>query len=197
MLRELPGGERGALIAGTRLIDIDMNRQALVHREVDRGGGGAVVDRRQPAGVAMGEDIDRFAGLLAFSQPPEELEAVAADRAVDLDILVGDSRRLGVGGGGARLRSERPETRARRVQRPAQVDRGRPGRRKLVPRGGERRVARILAHGEREPVSRRRPDQRRAANPHVADRRRSVGDAAQGRDAKLMRQPALVDDIDA
>ena len=138
-----------------------------------------------------------FAWLLAFSQPPEELEAVAADRAVDLDVLVGDSRRLGVGGVAAGLGGERRETFARRIQGPAQVDRGRPGGGKLLLRGVERGVARILAHGEREPIGRRRADQRRAANPHVADRCRRVGDAAQGCDAELVRQPALVDDIDA
>ena len=102
-----------------------------------------------------------------------------------------------IGGGGARLRGERAQMRAHRVQRPAQVDRGRPRRGELLMRGVERSVARILAHGEREPVGRRRADQRRAAHPHVADRGRRLVDAAQRRDPELMRQPALVDDVDA
>ena len=55
----------------------------------------------------MGEDVDRFAGLLGRRQAAKDLEAVCADRAVDLDVLVGDSLGLGVGGGGARLRGER------------------------------------------------------------------------------------------
>ena len=145
----------------------------------------------------MGENVDRFAGLLVRGHTAKNLEAVRADRAVDLDVLVGDSLGLRIGGGGARLRGERGEKLADRVQRPAQVDRGRPSRGKLLVRGVERRVARILAHGEREPIGRRRADQRRPAHPHVADRDRRFVDAAQRRDLELMRQPALVDDVDA
>ena len=86
---------------------------------------------------------------------------------------------------------------ANRVQSPAQVDRGRPRRRELVVCGVERGVARILAHGERQPIGRGRADQRRPAHPHVADRGRRFGDIAQRRDLELMRQPALIDDVDA
>ena len=164
---------------------------------INRRGRGAIIDRRQPTGVAMGEDVDRFAGLLVRRQTAKDLEAVRADRAVDLDVLVGDSLGLRISGGGARLRGERGEKLADRIQRPAQVDRGRPRRGKLLVRGVERRVARILAHGEREPIGRRRADQRRPAHPHVADRGRRFVDAAQRRDLELMRQPALVDDVDA
>ena len=145
----------------------------------------------------MGEDVDRFAGLLVRGQAAKNLEAMPADRAIDLDVLVGDSLGLGIGGGGPRLRGERGEMLADRVQSPAQVDRRRPRRGKLFVRGVERRVARILAHGEREPIGRRRADQRRPAHPHVADRDRRLVDAAQRRDLELMRQPALIDDVDA
>ncbi len=120
-----------------------------------------------------------------------------ADRAIDLDILVGDSPGLGIGCGGARLRGERGEMLADRVQSPAQVDRGRPRGGKLLVCGGERRVARILAHGEREPIGRGRADQRRPAHPHVADRDRRFVNVAQRRDLERMRQPALIDDVDA
>src|SRR6202042_2840152 len=112
-----------------------------------RRGRGAVIDRGQPTGVAMGEDIDGLAGLLPRRQTAKDLEAVAANRAVDLDILVGDSLGLSVSGGGPRLGSQRGEMLADGVQRPAQVDRGGPGRGKLAERGVERGVAPILAHG--------------------------------------------------
>ena len=145
----------------------------------------------------MRENVDRFTRLLVRGHAAKNLEAMGADRAVDTDIFVGDSLGLRISGGGPRLRGERGKKLANRVQSPAQVDRCRPSRGKLVVRGVERGVARILAHGEREPIGRRRADQRRSAHPHVADRRRRLGDAAQRRDLELMRKPALVDDIDA
>ena len=145
----------------------------------------------------MRENVDRFTRLLVRGHTAKNLEAVRADRAVDLDVLVGDLLGLRISGGGARLRGEWGEKLADRIQRPAQVDRGRPSRGKFLMRGVERRVAWILVHREREPVGRRRADQRRSAHPHVADRGRRLGDAAQRRDLELMRKPALVDDIDA
>ena len=125
------------------------------------------------------------------------VEPVAPDRAVDRDILVGDLRGLGVGCGGALRRIERTQADAHGVERPAQVDGGRPRRVKRLPGLVQCGVAGILAHREREAVGRRHADQRRAAHPHVADRRRRLGDAAQGRDAKFVRQPALIDHVDA
>ena len=62
---EFPRGERGALIARPCFIDIDVNGNACVMRGVDRGGGGTDIDSRQPARVAMGENVDRLAGFLA------------------------------------------------------------------------------------------------------------------------------------
>ena len=145
----------------------------------------------------MGEDVDRLAGLLGGRQLAKDVEPVAADRAVDLDVLVGDSLGLRVGGRGARLRGEGREKLANRIKSPAQVDRGRTGGCELVARGVERRVALVLPHGEREPIGRRRADQRRAAHPHVPDRGGRLGDAVQGRNPELVRQPSLIDDVDA
>ena len=145
----------------------------------------------------MGRNIDRLAGLFPRRQAAKDLEAVSADRAIDLDILVGDSLGLSVSGCGARLRDQRSEMLADRVQSPTQVDRGRPGGGKLVACSVQRCVAWILAHGEREPIGRGRADERRPAHPHVADRGRRLGDSAQRRDLELMGQPALIDDIDA
>ena len=61
----LPGGELGTLVARPRLVDIDVDRNAGFRRQIDRRGRGAVVDGRQPAGVAVGQDVDRLARLLA------------------------------------------------------------------------------------------------------------------------------------
>src|SRR3984957_21247502 len=106
----------------------------------------------------MGENADRLAGLLPRRQTAKDLEAVAANRAVDPDILVGDSLGLSISGRRARLRGEGAKMLADGVQRPAQVDRGRAGRGKLAVRGVERGVARMLAHREREPIGRGRAD---------------------------------------
>ena len=100
-----------------------------------------------------------------------------ADGAIDLDILVRDAGGLGVGRRGPRMRGERGEVLSHRIQRPAQVDRGRPRGGELLARRVERRVARVFAHGERESIGRGRADQRRPAHPHVADRRRGLVDA--------------------
>ena len=65
MLTELPRGQAHALIPWSRLIDPDMNRHAAVVRLVDRRQGCAPIDRRKPAGVAMGEHVERIlAGFL-------------------------------------------------------------------------------------------------------------------------------------
>ena len=69
VMPEFPGGERGALIARPGLVDPDVDRDAALMRQVDRRGRRAPIDRRQPAGVAMGQDVDRFAGLLSRRSP--------------------------------------------------------------------------------------------------------------------------------
>ena len=136
-------------------------------------------------------------GFLSAARRRRISRPCRADRAVDLDVLVGDSLGLLVSGGGAGGRREGAEMLAARVQSPAQVDRRRPRRCKLFMRGVERGVARILAHGEREPISRGRADQGRPAHPHVANGGRRFVNVAQRRDLELVRQPALIDDVDA
>ena len=70
VMAELPGRQRGALIARAGLVDPDMDGDAAVMRQIDRRGGRAPIDRRQPAGVAMGQHIDALARLLASRRSP-------------------------------------------------------------------------------------------------------------------------------
>ena len=63
MAAQLEGGERSALVARPRLVHPDMQRNARIMRQIDRRQRGAVIHRRQPAGIAMGEDVDGLAGL--------------------------------------------------------------------------------------------------------------------------------------
>src|SRR5260221_10413534 len=48
VMAKLPGGERGALIARTGLVDPDMNLDAALMREIDRRGRGAPIDGGEP-----------------------------------------------------------------------------------------------------------------------------------------------------
>src|SRR5204862_5611519 len=93
-LGELPRGQAGALVARPRLVDPDVDRDAGVVRLVDRRQGGAPVDRRQPARVAMGEGVDAVA---ARRHTPDLGEPVLADAAANLGILVADLGRATVG----------------------------------------------------------------------------------------------------
>src|SRR5580692_2517306 len=59
VLAELPGGQAGALVARTGLVDPDMDRDALIVGAVDRGERGAPVDGGEPPGIAMRHNLDR------------------------------------------------------------------------------------------------------------------------------------------
>ena len=64
VMTEFPRGQRSALIARPGLVDPDMNLQAAIMREIDRRRRRAPVDGGEPAGIAMGQDVDRLARLL-------------------------------------------------------------------------------------------------------------------------------------
>ena len=57
---------------------------------VDGGRGGAPVNGRQPACVAVGENVDRLSRLLARGYALDDVETVAADALVDGDVLIRD-----------------------------------------------------------------------------------------------------------
>src|SRR5258706_3869711 len=89
MAAELERCERGALIAGTRLVHPDMDGNSRVMCHVDRRERGAPIDTSEPARVAMGEHIEGLTVLL-FRAGPEQLQAVLADAAAGLDIVIAD-----------------------------------------------------------------------------------------------------------
>jgi len=55
VLAQFPGGQAGALVARAGLVDPDMNRDAGIVRDIDGGQRRTPIDRRQPAGIAMGQ----------------------------------------------------------------------------------------------------------------------------------------------
>jgi hypothetical protein len=92
VIGELPRRQRRALVARPGLVDPDMDRDPAVVGEVDRRRRRADVDRREPAGVAMGEDAHRLARGLAGGDRLDQRHPVLADRRVDRHVLVADRR---------------------------------------------------------------------------------------------------------
>ena len=75
------------MIARPRLVDPNMDLHSGIVRRVDRRGGGAPIDRCEPAGIAVGEHVDRLASASRGNRR-HQIEAVAADCLIDRDILV-------------------------------------------------------------------------------------------------------------
>ena len=128
VMAEFPGGQRSALIARPGLVDPDVNREAAIVRQIDRRRRRSPVDRRQPAGVAMRQDVDGFAGLLGRGDRLDQRQTMPADFPVDRHILFGDLTGALIGG---LARAEGGSGRKRPphlVERPFQIDRGRPRR---------------------------------------------------------------------
>ena len=65
---KLPGRQTGSLVERPGFIHPDVNIDAFVKGGIDRGGGRAVLDTGQPAGVAVGQDMDGLSFFLALSK---------------------------------------------------------------------------------------------------------------------------------
>ena len=125
------------------------------------------------------------------------LSAVAADRLVDGDVLVGDFVGAGKRGGGALAARAVAHRGSIFVERPFQIDGGRPRRRKRRTGALQVFVGGVLAQRQPHAVGRGRPDQRRAAHLHRFDGVRGIGERLEPRGGEAMRQQRLVDDADA
>ncbi len=121
---EFIGRQGRALVAGPRLVDPDMDRDAGVVRDIDRGQRRTPVDGGKPARIAVGQDVDRMTGRFSRRDRADQRQAVLADGAAERHVLVADQRRLGIGGLRARpgLQPRQPAAHAR--QRPVQVHGG-------------------------------------------------------------------------
>ncbi len=128
LLAELEGGERGALIARPGLVDPHMERHALLVGEIDRRRRRAPVDGGEPTRIAVGEHVDRRAQRLARRDLLDHREAVAADAEIDRDVLLTDFGGAGISGGDALAARAVAHRGHDLVERPFEVDRGRPGR---------------------------------------------------------------------
>src|SRR5439155_14396622 len=90
VLAKLPGGQAGPLVARARLVNPDMDGDTVVMGAEHRGKRGAPIDGGEPAGIAMGQEIDRRGAVLAIPGGADERAAMRADRAIDRDVLLAD-----------------------------------------------------------------------------------------------------------
>ncbi len=128
MAAKLPRRQRSPLIARARLVGKDVYRQPFVVGHVDGRRRRAPIDGSKPAGIAVGEDVDALARLFARGDVLDQGQAVPPDGDIDGDILVADLRRAGIGRRnalGTRAVADRGD---HLVERPFQIDRGRPRR---------------------------------------------------------------------
>ena len=149
----------------------------------------------------MRHDVE-FAPAAARLRParprdlPEDPEPVLADAAVAPNVVVAQLGSEVIRRVGALAGRRVPQQRTRRFERPAQVDRRRPGRRQERGRPVERSIGGVRPHRQRNPVRRGRADQRRTPHDHVADRPGRVRSRLKGDGLEPVRQERLVDDPD-
>jgi len=143
----------------------------------------------------MGKDAHGLARLLFRSDLANDIEAVRADCAVELNIFFGDLGGTLIGSIRTFCLRQWTQIFAHRIQRPAQVDGGGAGLVEFFPYGIEVSIRGVFRHRDGNAVGGGDADQRRAAYPHVADCIGDIGDGFQCYDTEFMRQPALVDDV--
>ncbi len=145
-----------------------MHGDATFLGDIDRSQGGPPIHRRQPAGVAVRQDVHRVASLAPGSLG-DQVGAVLADGPAGRHVLLGDGGGLGGGGFGAPGRGEGGDRRGYAPQRPGQIDRRRPRGGQARARLGKAGVRGVGPQSQSQAPRRRHPDQRSAANPHVRD----------------------------
>ncbi len=160
-------------------------------RRVDGRERGAPVHGGEPARVAVGEHVHAAPPL---RDPAQQRQPVLADAAAGLCIVVRDGVGLVLRRVRALAHGQVAQPRQLAVERPAQIDGGRPG---FAHRLAHRlQPARILAHGESHAVRRDGADQRRAAHAHGANRLRRLLPCGEPQLHHLPGQAGLVEDAD-
>jgi hypothetical protein len=174
-------------------VDVDTGQVGQVHGRGRR----SPVNRGERAGVAVSKDVDPAAAL-GLGDLLQQGQAVAADVAADLDILVANGFRVTAYRGGdigiVLHALDDPED---AFDSPVEVDGRGPGSKQ---RSGSfaNRLARRRAIQCREVQApgRGRADQRRAAHVHFIDSGEPVLPALEIVNAELVREQPLVDNLD-
>ena len=193
VLRQLPRGQTGALIARTGLVHPDMQGNPRLKRRINRCQRRAPIHRRQPARVAVCQDIHRL-GLVLITGANQR-QPVPPDGLIDGHILLGDARGLQPSRFGTLAGGQRRQQGAHPLHRPAQIHRRGSGLCQHVASRRQRRIGGVVAHGQRHPISRRHPDQGGAAHLHGTDGVFRIAHVFKVQRDKLMRQARLVYDL--
>ena len=199
LMSEFPGGEAGALVAGAGFIDPDMDGDAGGVGGVDGGGGGAVVDEGEPAGVAVGEDVDGLAGGFARGDVLDEGEAVLADGGAGGGVFVGDAVGFGEGDFGPGGGGEGEEEIELAFEGPGEIDGGGAAVEFVGfgdEGGGGVRGGGGFSGGEGHAVGGGGADAASAADGHVEDGVGDVGGGGEIEKLEVPREEALVNDAD-
>ena len=127
-LGQLPGGQPGALQVRPRLVDPDVERAPGVVGRLDDPEGGPVLAAGQRPGVAVGQDADRPVARAAAgpSSPNAGQPAVVGRRLEDDRVGLG-AHRVGDGPAVVGQLADLLVAGHHPLDRPAQVDRRRPG----------------------------------------------------------------------
>ena len=192
VLAKLPLGEK-PLIARTRLFDPDVKGNAFVVRLINGRKSGPVVDRGEPPGVAVREDVQRPAlFLIEFAKHAEpRLADAAAALHVLLRHLFGEAngREEAVLGLARQKSSEHARHRPREIHRRGTGvadDFGRLQKRLVVVTGLER---------EHHAPGSGDADEGRPAHPHVADGLDRVLPSRENATLKAEGKQRLIDDF--
>ena len=145
-------------------------RSAAIVRQVDGRERCAPVDRREPAGVAVGQHVHRIAPAVLLSRSFDQRQTVFTDGAAGFDVFVTKAGGALVGARFAIGRWYVAQRSAHLVESPTQIRRRGPRREQFLDRVFERRVGGVLTHLEAHTVCSGHPDQRRSANTHRTDR---------------------------
>src|SRR4029079_15077402 len=143
----------------------------------------------------MGEDIDGLA-LLLVGMRANDPEAVLADLAAGLNILVADLGGASGGGGDPIFPFQIVDGFLHLVERPAEIDGRGTCRGKHCASPLQPLVGRVGAKRKRHTISRRRADERRTADLHGLDGLGRVLEVAQAPNLEGEGQLGLIDDLD-
>ena len=193
MRAQFPGGQRRALIARAGFIHPYMHWDTRIMRHINRRECGTPIHRRDPAGIAMGQDIHALPWL-ACSDVLQQRQAVAANGFTGCGIIITNRGGFGIGCRFARGGRQWAQHGKHFLKRPAQIDRGGAGFAKHRGHGFERFG--MAPHRQRQAIGRNGTNQRRATHLHGTDGMRDLVFINQPQPFHLPGQLGLIEDTD-
>ena len=194
---QLPGRQAGALVQRPGLVHPDVHRDARLGGGVNRGGGRAIFDAGQPAGVAVGQNVDR-PSVLCPGDVLDQRQTVKTDPPAVVRLLFGDGPGDFQGLGPALGWSRRKQSAQNPVHGPGQVDGRGAGRLDAGRLGLEAVITDVAGRGARHvnPIGCGHADERGPAHHHLHDGVDHRVHAVQVHHHQPVGQLALVDDLD-